>query len=70
MKKKIATTKRATVAKAKPDGLAPLIAEVRDLIQSARRGVASVVATFQFPTNLEIGRRHVDTEPNGSKRAE
>jgi hypothetical protein len=27
MKRKIATTKRATVAKAKPDGLAPLIAE-------------------------------------------
>ena len=69
MKKKIATTKRATVAKAKPDGLAPLIAEVRDLIQSARRGVASVVDSFQVLTNFEIGRRILEHEQKGAKRA-
>jgi predicted nuclease of restriction endonuclease-like (RecB) superfamily len=69
MKRKIATTKRATVAKVKPDGLAPLIAEVRNLIQSARRGVASVVDTFQVLTNFEIGRRIMEHEQKGEKRA-
>ena len=68
MKKKPAT-KRTAVAKAKPDGLAPLIAEVRHLIQSARRGVASVIDTFQVMTNFEIGRRIVEHEQKGKKRA-
>jgi hypothetical protein len=62
--------KKKVVAKAKRDGLAPLIAEVRNLIQSARRGVASVVDTFQVMTNFEIGRRIVEHEQNGAKRAE
>ena len=69
MKKKPATAKRTTVAQAKPDGLAPLIAEVRNLIQSARRGVASVIDTFQVLTNFEIGRRIVEHEQKGAKRA-
>jgi len=69
MKKKV-TSKRRVVAKARPDGLAPLIAEVRDLIHSARRGVASVVDTFQVLTNFEIGRRIVEHEQKGEKRAE
>jgi predicted nuclease of restriction endonuclease-like (RecB) superfamily len=69
MKKKTAATKRATVAKAKPGDLAPLLTEVRDLIQSARRGVASVVDTFQVMTNFEIGRRIVEHEQKGAKRA-
>ena len=68
MKKKPAT-KRTSVAKAKPDGLAPLIAEVRNLIQSARRGVSSVIDTFQVMTNFEIGRRIVKHEQKGEKRA-
>lgn len=51
------------------DGLAPLITEVRDLIQSARRGAASVVDTFQVMTNFEIGRRIVEQEQKGTKRA-
>lgn len=59
--------KRTAVAKS--DGLAPLIAEVRNLIQSARRGVASVVDTFQVMTNFEIGRRIVEHEQKGKKRA-
>jgi predicted nuclease of restriction endonuclease-like (RecB) superfamily len=69
MKRKLAATKRTAVAKAKPDGLAPLIAEVRNLIQSARRGVASVIDTFQVMTNFEIGRRIVEHEQKGEKRA-
>ena len=69
MKKKV-ISKRRVVAKARPDGLPPLIAEVRDLIQSARRGVASVVDTFQVLTKFEIGRRIVEHEQKGEKRAE
>jgi len=68
MKKKV-TSKRRGVPKARPNGLAPLIAEVRNLIQSARRGVASVVDTFQVLTNFEIGRRIVEHEQKGEKRA-
>ena len=69
MKKKTAAEKRTAVAKAKPDGLAPLIAEVRQLIQSARRGASSVIDTFQVMTNFEIGRRIVEHEQKGEKRA-
>jgi predicted nuclease of restriction endonuclease-like (RecB) superfamily len=61
--------KRTAVAKTKPDSLAPLITEVRKLIQSARRGVASVVDTFQVITNFEIGRRIVEHEQKGERRA-
>jgi len=67
--KKTATKKTAAPAKAKPGDLAPLIAAVRNLIQSARRGVASVVDTFQVMTNFEIGRRIVEHEHKGAKRA-
>ena len=69
MKKKAATTQRAAVAKAQPADLVVLITEVRDLIQSARRRVASVVDTFQVMTNFEIGRRIVEHEQKGAKRA-
>ena len=64
------TAKKSTsLAKAKPDGLGSLIAEVRQLIQSARRGVSSVIDTFQVMTNFEIGRRIVEHEQQGAKRA-
>lgn len=69
MKKKPAITKPPADAKAKPGDLTVLITEVRDLIQSARRGVASVVDTFQAMTNFEIGRRIVEHEQKGAKRA-
>ena len=69
MKKKPIIKKAAAPAKGKPGDLAPLIAEVRNLIQSARRGVASVVDTFQVMTNFEIGRRIVEHEQKGEKRA-
>jgi predicted nuclease of restriction endonuclease-like (RecB) superfamily len=64
-----AADKRTDVAKAQPDGLAPLIAEVRGLIQSARRAAASAVNTLQVLTNFEIGRRIVEHEQKGEKRA-
>ena len=72
-KKAVAPARRKAPAKAavtvKRDGLAPLIAEVRRLIQSARRGAASVVNTLQVMTNFEIGRRIVEYEQKGEKRA-
>lgn len=69
MKKKPAPKRRAVV-KARRDGLAPLIAEVRHLVQSARRSAAAVVDTFQVLTNFEIGRRIVEHEQKGERRAE
>ncbi len=69
MKNKSTPTKRATAAKTKPRDLAALITEVRDLIQSARRSVASVVDAFQVMTNFQIGRRIVEHEQKGAKRA-
>lgn len=60
----------AVPLKVKSDGLAPLIDNVRTLIQSARRGAASVVNTLQVMTNFEIGRRIVEHEQKGAKRAE
>lgn len=56
--------KKATVTK-----LGPLIAEVRNLIQSARHTAASTINTLQVLTNFEIGRRIVEHEQKGEKRA-
>jgi len=70
MKKKATPAKRAAAAKTRPGDFAALIIEVRDLIQSARRSVASVVDTFQVMTNFEIGRRIVEHEQKGAKRAD
>ena len=50
-------------------GLAPLIAEVRQLVQAARHAAASTVNTLQVLTNFEIGRRIVEHEQKGEKRA-
>lgn len=69
MKKPSASKKSLSTAKPKPDSLSGLLTEVRQLIQSARRGVASVVDTFQVMTNFEIGRRIVEHEQKGAKRA-
>jgi len=69
MKKKPALQKATTPAKPKPDSLKGLLTEVRQLIQSARRGVATVVDTFQVMTNFEIGRRIFEHEQKGAKRA-
>lgn len=50
--------------------LAPLITELRSLIQSARHTVATTVNTLQVMTNFEIGRRIVEHEQKGAERAE
>lgn len=49
--------------------LSPLIAEVRDLIHSARHAAATAINTLQVLTNFEIGRRIVEHEQRGEKRA-
>jgi hypothetical protein len=69
MKKKTTATKRVSSAKTKAGDLATLITEVRDLIQGARLGLVSVVDTFQVMTNFQIGRRIVEHEQKGAKRA-
>lgn len=69
MKKPSASKNATSPAKTKPDGLTTLLTEVRQLIQSARRGVSTVVDTFQVMTNFEIGRRIVEHEQKGAKRA-
>lgn len=50
--------------------LTPLITELRSLIQSARHTAATTVNTLQVLTNFEIGRRIVEHEQKGDKRAE
>lgn len=69
MKKPPSKKKATAPAKTKPDSLTSLFTEVRQLIQSARRGVSTVVDTFQVMTNFEIGRRIVEHEQKGAKRA-
>ena len=50
--------------------MARLVAEVRHLITAARNAAASTVNTLQVLTNFEIGRRIVEHEQKGEKRAE
>lgn len=69
MKKPSAIRSTRTPAKAKPDSLTTLLTEVRQLIHSARRSISTVVDTFQVMTNFEIGRRIVEHEQKGAKRA-
>jgi len=52
------------------NGLAPLVTELRSLIHAARYSVATTVNTLQVMTNFEIGRRIVEHEQKGEKRAE
>jgi len=68
--KKAIKSKASAAVKGKRDGLAPLVAEVRALIASARRVAASTVNTLQVLTNFEIGRRIVEHEQKGEARAE
>ena len=49
--------------------LLPLVQEIRDLIQGARRTAAQNVNTLQVITNFEIGRRIIEYEQKGSRRA-
>jgi len=54
----------------KTHDLAPLITELRRLINSARHAAATTVNTLQVMTNFEIGRRIVEHEQKGAERAE
>lgn len=65
-KKKATVTKSASA----PRTISPLIAELRGLILSARHTAASTINTLQVVTNFEIGRRIVEHEQKGAKRAE
>jgi len=47
-----------------------LVGELRELIRAARRAVVRSVDTIQVLTNFEIGRRIVEHEQMGEKRAE
>ncbi len=49
--------------------LAPLIEQVRTLVQSARRAAAASVNYLQVMTNFEIGRLIVEHEQHGQHRA-
>lgn len=69
-KKKVTKKKTSAAVKRNGDGFAPLLAEVRKLIVSARHAAASSVNTLQVLTNFEIGRRIVEHEQRGEKRAE
>lgn len=69
MTKKVAK-KETHAAGQRNDSLAPLIAEVRKLIVSARHATASTVNTLQVLTNFEIGRRIVEHEQKGEERAQ
>ncbi len=70
MKKKTAIEESTAAATSVAGGLEPLIAEVRSLIRSARYAAASTVNTLLVLTNFEIGRRIVEQEQNGARRAE
>ena len=56
----------------KPSGepLLTLINEIRELVQSARKAASQNVNTLQVATNFGIGRRIVEHEQKGSRRAE
>ena len=64
--------KKPKTAATKPQNgdFAPLIAEVRGLIAAARTTAASAVNTLQVLTNFEIGKRIVEHEQQGKRRAE
>jgi hypothetical protein len=50
--------------------LLPLVKDIRDLVQNARRAASQNINTLQVATNFEIGRRIVEYEQKGSRRAE
>ncbi len=50
--------------------LAPLVAEIRALVQAARGAVERQVNALVVLTNFEIGRRIVLHEQGGEARAE
>ena len=63
--------KRRTIRKpgAQAERVDTLLADIRDLILSARRAAVRSVDTLQVLTSFEIGRRIVEHEQKGSVRA-
>jgi len=70
MKKRKKAQHAISPSKHEQDGLVPLISELRSLIHSARHAAASTVNSLQVLTNFEIGRRIVEQEQRGEKRAQ
>jgi predicted nuclease of restriction endonuclease-like (RecB) superfamily len=62
--------RRTNISKLPGEPLLPLVKEIRDLVQSARRAASRNVNTLQVATNFEIGRRIVEHEQEGNRRAE
>ena len=65
MKKATATKNPISISRS----LAPLIEQVRSLVQSARQAAAASVNSLQVLTNFEIGRLIVEHEQQGRYRA-
>ncbi len=63
-------TRTVLTGKKEVSHVAALVAEVRDLVTAARNAAASAVNTLQVLTNFEIGRRIVEHEQKGARRAE
>ncbi len=61
--------RKAAVPRKESNDLAALVAEVRNLVQSARHAAATAVDTLQVHTNFQIGRRIVEHEQKGERRA-
>ena len=59
----------APIAKASTGQVEKLLADIRDLILSARRAIVRSVDTLQVLTSFEIGRRIVEHEQHGTSRA-
>jgi len=53
----------------RPESLLPLVQEIRDIVQRARKAAAQNVNTLQVITNFEVGRRIVEYEQQGSRKA-
>jgi hypothetical protein len=61
---------RTAIVKPPREPLHPLVKEIRDLVQIVRRTASQNINTLQVSTNFEIGRRIVEYEQQGNRRAE
>jgi len=70
--KECVTSMNHDTAETDPHGepFLPLVKEIRELVQNARRVASQNINTLQVVTNFEIGRRIVEYEQRGSLRAE
>jgi predicted nuclease of restriction endonuclease-like (RecB) superfamily len=62
--------RRITITKPSGEPLLLLVKEIWDLVQNARRTASRNINTLQVATNFEIGRRIVEHEQQGNRRAE